>query len=421
MPDLLVHKPLEAPKGNVALSGSKSLSNRALVIRFLSGLGFRIDNLSVSEDTTLLQEALEQLKHKHSGIINVNHAGTDFRFLTALLSVTPGEWTLTGSSRMKERPVGELVKVLQQLGAEINYLEQDGYPPLKIRGCSITGGRVAIAGHVSSQFISALLMIAPCFEKGLQLEITTTLVSRPYVQMTVAMMKEFGADVSWQDRLITVKPGTYTFHKASYFIEGDWSSAGYWYSIAALSEKSGIVLKNLSKASLQADSIAEELYTAFGVASAWQQEANGSWLLALHKPGNIQAAHCSYNFSDCPDLAPTVACTCAGLGIEAQLEGLQTLKIKESDRVAALKQELGKLGCEVTATDHSLHIKRSPAAKPGGTIAIDTYHDHRMAMSFAPLCLVYNMLLIRDAGVVSKSYPAFWNDLERTGFIIQTP
>lgn len=421
MADLLIHQPLQPPKGVIALSGSKSLSNRALVIRFLSGLDFRIDNLSVSEDTILLQEALEQLKYKRSATIDVNHAGTDFRFLTALLSVTPGEWTLTGSSRMKERPVGELVKVLQQLGAEISYLEKDGYPPVQIKGKAISGGRVAIPGHVSSQFISALLMIAPCFEKGLQLEITTTLVSRPYVQMTVAMMKEFGTDISWQDQFISVKPGAYAFRHDAYFIEGDWSSAGYWYSVAALSENNEIVLKNLSQQSLQADSVAEALYAQFGVASAWRQEANGPWLLALHRPGKIQANAFYYNFSDCPDLAPTVACTCAGLGIDARLQGLQTLRIKESDRVLALKNELEKFGCEVTSTDQSLHLKQAFSQKQNEAVAIDTYHDHRMAMSVAPLCMAYSPLIIRDAGVVNKSYPGFWHDLAQTGFIIQTP
>lgn len=420
MADLLIHQPLQPPKGIIALSGSKSLSNRALVIRFLSGLNFTINNLSVSEDTVLLQKALEQLDSR-SAAIDVNHAGTDFRFLTAVLAATPGEWVLTGSPRMKERPVGELVNVLRQLGADIQYMGRDGFPPLKIKGKAISGGPVAIAGHVSSQFISALLLVAPYFEKGLQLEISTTLVSQPYVEMTVALMKEFGAEISWQGQLISVKPGSYRFKQDAYFIEGDWSSAGYWYGIAALSENSGIVLKNLSKQSLQADSVAEALYAKFGVSSAWRQEPGGSWLLALHKPGKIQPGTFSYNFRDCPDLAPTVACTCAALGTDAELEGLQTLKIKESDRVLALKQELEKLGCEPTTTDHSLHLKRTSSQNQNEAIAIDTYHDHRMAMSFAPLCLIYNKLLIRDAGVVDKSYPGFWQDLAQTGFIIETP
>lgn len=409
---------LDKPEGpvscRIALAGSKSISNRALVIRALSGLQFELQNLSDAEDTRLLEKALQQVQQGTDRYIDVNHAGTDFRFLTALLAITPGEWTLTGSARMKQRPIAELVNALRELGAEIDYLDAEGFPPLRIRGKKLRGGSVSIRGDVSSQYISALLLIAPALEQGLDLHIQTPLVSRPYMNMTIALMREFDMTVIEQDGTVYVKPGRYAYGKDSYLIEGDWSSASYWYSLAAIAPEADIVLDNLFRHSTQADSIAKTIYEDFGVSS---QEENNGQSLRLVKNDCASGGSFHFDFLNSPDIAQTLACTCAALKRKAELTGLQTLRIKETDRITALEKELGKLGAAVACTNDALSLKGF--GKPETTpVFIQTYHDHRMAMSFAALCLTDGSIVIEDKLVVEKSYPGFWDDLRKAGFRI---
>lgn len=414
--NICLHRPAGPIKADIAIKGSKSICNRVLIIRAISGLRFDILNMTDAEDTHLLQQALQQVRQHGNREIDVNHAGTDFRFLTALLAMTAGEWTLTGSTRMKQRPVGELVSVLRQLGAEITYTDEEGFPPLHITGKTLAGGKAEIRGSISSQFISALLLVAPYFEKGLQLTITTGMVSKPYIDMTIAVMQQFGISVTQQGNHINVKAGQYLYEAPAYTIEGDWSSASYWYSIAALSDQCEIRLRNLSSNSLQADSVVRTLYENFGV-TTMADYRTATHSLVLQKNTVSFRSIFQYDFIHCPDLAQTVACTCLGLGIPAKLTGLQTLRIKETDRIMALKQELEAFGAQVDTNDQSLHLAPLPGSS-SSVPCIRTYHDHRMAMSFAPLCLLHNGLCIEDAAVVQKSYPGFWKDLEAAGFTI---
>lgn len=397
---------------SIPLSGSKSISNRLLLLNEVLDLRLSFANLSSSEDTLLLQAALAKLSGRNTATIDVHHAGTDMRFLTALLATRPGEWLLTGSARMKQRPVAELVSALQELGAEISYAELSGFPPLRIHGKPLEGGAITIDSSVSSQFISALLLISPLFRKGLELRLKGDTVSRPYINMTLALLQACGVRVKQERQLISVLPGTtVSTHKLQPFtnVEADWSSASYWYSICALAESSGIELQGLHKSSLQADAVLADIYTQLGVSTTFKNDA----VCLASVTGPASAFH--YDFTNCPDIAQTIAVTCLGLGIEAQLSGLRTLKIKETDRITALKNELTKFGAIVHATDDTLFIK--PGAGPAmEKPLIHTYNDHRMAMSFAPLALVYGPLAIDDPLVVNKSYPAFWEDLKSVGF-----
>lgn len=411
---------LSAPKqpvtASIKLSGSKSISNRLLMLNSILNTALRIENLSDSEDTTLLAKALHTIKNKREAVIDVHHAGTDMRFLAALLTVKEGKWTLTGSERMKNRPVGELVSALKTLGADMTYLEQENYPPLFIQGKPLKGGRVTINSSVSSQFISALLLIAAQFEKGLHITLTGETVSRPYIDMTIALMKELGISVHTTGQRIEVLPcaqpsrGTVNFPD-SYTVEPDWSSASYWYSFCALSKQAEIELAGLKKESLQADAILPELYKDLGVKTTFTK--NGLLLTSVEPTSQ---AFC-YDFKNCPDIAQTLAVTCFGLNIPASLTGLSTLKIKETDRLAALKTELEKFGAQVAITDNSMNLLPGKVAlKSSKAPVIKTYNDHRMAMSFAPLVLVSGSLCINGAEVVAKSYPGFWEDLKSVGF-----
>lgn len=409
--NLKLHKPKAAIKGIIQLPGSKSISNRVLMIKALSGLSFDIKNISDSDDTKHLLKAFELIQNNNSPIIDIGHAGTDMRFLTAFLSIQDKSVELTGSERMQQRPIKELVDTLKNLGADISYKDKEGYPPLLIKGKKIVGGKVTINGDVSSQFISALLLVAPYFEKGLELVIEKNIVSKPYINMTIETMKEFGAKVEWHQNIIQVKPIPYTYTQTEYLVESDWSAASYFYSLIALSPiNASLTVKGLFQKSLQADSVCADIYKAFNVETEYLTNE-----IKITKTKLVVEDNFKYDFIDCPDIAQTVACTCLGLKIAFQLSGLQTLKVKETDRILALKNELTKFAGDVEVTLSSISKKTASTSTTDAKYYIATYNDHRMAMSFAPLSLVYDNIIIEDAEVVSKSYLQFWNDLKKVG------
>jgi len=410
---LQLSAPEHIKKATIQLAGSKSISNRLLILNEVLDLNLILENNSTSEDTLHLQRALKQLKNKKGGTIDIHHAGTDMRFLTALLATKEGEWILTGSERMKQRPIGELVNALRSLGAEISYLEKENFPPLKIKGKKLKGGQLEIDGSISSQFTSALLLISPTFEDGLALTLKNEIVSWPYILMTLDLLSQFGLKVSTVLNTINVSPTPKQETRNKKFsVESDWSAASYWYSIVALSKNVEITLTGLNKSSSQGDCVLPKIYEELGVSSQFTNKG-----LLLTQSSNVSSKF-EYDFTDCPDLAQTVAVTCFGLGIKAKLKGLKTLKIKETDRILALKTELEKFGANVEITSDSLTILETRNKKPETRNPINTYNDHRMAMSFAPLSLAYGPLNIQNPEVVSKSYPLFWEDLKSVGFSV---
>lgn len=406
---------ISPPEGNIdtiiELPGSKSISNRLLMIRAVSGLNIHFKNLSDAEDTILLAKALGQIKGKTSATININHAGTDMRFLTAHLAAKDGEWMITGSDRMKQRPISELVNALRELGADISYLEKDGFPPLKIKGKRLHGGHIEIDGSISSQFISSLMLVAPVLDQELEITLKGDVVSVPYIKMTGELLKLFGVFVSFNESKIIIKPAPFNMLNDQVLVESDWSAASYWFNLVALSPYAKMELKHLDAFSLQADSVLPELYKQLGVKT--ERIEKGIRLSG----GEKTVDEFEYDFTNCPDIAQTIAVTCFGLGIKANLTGLQTLKIKETDRIHALKTEFEKLGAKVEATENSLRIIPSEDLSLVDP-TIQTYNDHRMAMSFSPLALKYRSLKMENPDVVDKSYPAFWDDLQHAGFYI---
>jgi len=410
-----VSHPTQLLKETIHLTSSKSESNRVLIIQALCEDTFEIYNLAAAKDT----QTLQQLLAANSTTLDVGHAGTVMRFLTAYLSLQEKEHIITGSFRMKERPIKILVDSLRTLGAEINYLENEGFPPLKIKGLQMKGGTIEIDGSVSSQYISALLLIAPRLENGLTIQFKGEIISRPYINMTIMIMKSFGAQVDWNNNSITVKNGKY--NAKAFTVEADWSSASYWYGIAALSKEITLNLLGLKKESLQGDAALYKIYESFGVKTTW---IDGG--ICLTKTGSISTSF-NHNFEDCPDIAQTVAVTCAALNINAQLSGLKTLRIKETDRVFAIQMELNQLGYNVSVDGDDILIHSSSSSychpEPSRRIEnknlypIKTYDDHRMAMAFAPLALL-SPVQIEEENVVVKSYPNFWKDLQQVGFII---
>ncbi len=383
----------------IIISGSKSESNRLLILqRFFNDL--KLENLSDSDDTKHLQKALSS----NSKIIDIGHAGTAMRFLTVFFSVKEGsKIILTGSERMQNRPVKILVEALQSLGANIEYLEKPGFPPLKIKGKNITGEKVKIQGSVSSQYISALLLIAPFLQNGLEIELLGKITSVPYIKMTLALLREVGVSYSWNENIIKIEP-VKSIKPQTVVVESDWSSASYFYSLIALSEAGATIsLSSYKKGSLQGDSALIDIYKHFRVATKFDNDK----IILIKK--YIDPKPLSLNLIDYPDLAQTIAVTCFGLRIACDLTGLHTLKIKETDRLVALKTELEKLGAQVEITDKSLHLKQSDHINKN--IAIDTYNDHRMAMAFAPLALKVP-ITINNAEVVTKSFTSFWDVFE---------
>lgn len=392
--------------GEINIGGSKSESNRWLILQELYPEIHSINNLSDSQDTLLLNRALESDKT----LIDIHHAGTAMRFLTALYAFRGDKTiTITGSERMKQRPIEPLVTALNEAGANITYLEKEGFPPLEIKGTETEVKEINIKANISSQYISALMLIAPTLPHGLTINFTTPLTSKPYIEMTKAQLEQIGVRVKWLKNGIKVyklkKPS-----KKEVIVESDWSSASYWFSIAALSELCEITLKTYKKESLQGDTkIAKIFEENFGIRTYWENNT-----LKLRKDYSaIIKNRIELDLNETPDIAQTIAVTCAGLKIKAKLTGLHTLKIKETDRLVALHNELEKCGVKSIIDDDSIELVgfETTLSPP----VIETYNDHRMAMSFAPLGLL-NPIEINNPEVVEKSYPRFWKDLETVGF-----
>lgn len=395
-----------AKKSSVKITGSKSESNRLLLLQALYP-EFKLENVSNSDDSNLMTNALSS----KSEIVDIHHAGTAMRFLTAYFSIQEGrETVLTGSKRMKERPIKILVEALQELGAEISYEENEGFPPIRISGKKLIKNKVSLKANVSSQYISALLLIGSKLENGIELTLEGEITSVPYIKMTLSLLDEIGLNTSFEENVISVKPNTEQLKSKILTVESDWSSASYYFSIVALSDVgTEITLSSYKQNSLQGDSALVEIYKHFGVSTVYNKNT-----ITLKKEVS-SLEQLSLDLKDAPDIAQTIAVTCFALGIPCDLVGLHTLKIKETDRLVALKTEIEKLGGEVEITDKSLYLKASKDIN--SMVSIATYNDHRMAMAFAPLALKTS-LIVEDAMVVSKSYPTFYDDLESLGFEI---
>ena len=401
----------------IDLPASKSISNRALIINALSGNKQVPENLSDCDDTDVMISALRDMPYE----INIKAAGTAMRFTTALLSVTEGEHVITGTERMKHRPISVLVDALRSLGADIEYAGEEGFPPLHIKGKKLDGGYLDIPGNVSSQYISALLMAGPALKDGLRLHLTGDIISRPYIDLTVCMMKEFGAEVDWTDAAtIYVKPKNYKCRP--FFIENDWSASSYWYEMAALygvKEDCEIRLSGLMDGSRQGDSAIRYMFSMLGVKTTFDTREKLVPTTVRLKAHPCALPRFDFDFINQPDLAQTLVVSTCLMNIPFTFSGLQTLRIKETDRIDALKREMKKLGYIL---DDSVEGKLSwdgTRCEPDSKPAIDTYEDHRMAMAFAPACILYPGLRINNPEVVSKSYPHFWEDLRKAGFTVE--
>lgn len=396
----------------IKLPSSKSISNRVLVINALSGSAEVPQNLSDCDDTRVMVKALEE----DTPIVDILAAGTAMRFLTAYYAATPGSRkTLTGTERMQQRPIRILVDALRSLGAQVDYVKNEGYPPLSVKGLALEAGEVSLQGDVSSQYISALLMIAPMMKQGLHLKLEGAVVSRPYINLTLQLMADFGAKARWEgEHDIVVDPHPYVPH--AFTVESDWSAASYWYEMLALTpDKEAVVtLPGLYAHSYQGDSAVAGLFSQLGVSTEYDEANN---CVTLRKQGNV-VNRMEYDFVNQPDLAQTLVVTCAMLGVPFRFTGLQSLKIKETDRMAALIHELKKLGILLYEEQDSILGWEGERCEPEAEAAIDTYEDHRMAMAFAPACLTLGELRINHPQVVSKSYPHYWEDLTRAGFVI---
>ena len=401
----------------VNLPASKSISNRALIIHALSGGKNLPENLSDCDDTEVIIEALRSMPEE----INIKAAGTAMRFMTAYLSVTPGTHVLTGTDRMKHRPIKILVDALRTLGAQIEYVGEEGYPPLRITGSTLEGGLLEIPGNVSSQYISALLMIGPVLQKGLELQLTGEIISRPYIDLTLWMMGEFGAEAEWTaSDTINVKPKPYV--NREYFIENDWSGASYWYEMIALSNDrdAEFKLSGLTDGSKQGDSVARYIFSLLGVKTIFESKETGKTQTVTIKRNGRCVPRLEYDFVNSPDLAQTFVVTCAAKGIPFHFKGLSTLKIKETDRIEALKREMRKLGYVLEDRNDSELIWNGECCEPRLEDGIDTYDDHRMALAFAPYALKREAgLVINNPQVVTKSYPQYWSSLQEAGFEVK--
>lgn len=392
--------------GDIALPASKSITNRALILNALSGNGKMPHNCADCDDSNAMIAALRATDAER---IDIGAAGTTMRFLTAYYAMQEGrETTLDGSERMRQRPIGVLVEALRQCGAEIEYVGNAGYPPLRITGRRLTSpGILTLPGNVSSQYISAIMMISPMLDKRTEIRLTGEMTSIPYIDMTVSLMREYGAEIERQGNVIVVQPGEYS--PIDYAVESDWSGASYWYEIAALLPGSDITLQGLKEPSVQGDSRIAEIFTHFGVATT------GARRLEQTKPNPKPL---EIDMADCPDLAQTVVVTACMLDIHFDITGLRTLRIKETDRMEALRSQLYKLGYDITIVDDNRLAWHGERHTPVLSPAIDTFKDHRMAMAFAPAAIKYPGLVVRDIDVVSKSYPAFWQHLAQCGVIL---
>jgi 3-phosphoshikimate 1-carboxyvinyltransferase len=401
-----ISHPTKIVQAEIVLPSSKSESNRLLILQALSDGKIKIQNLSKANDTKLLREALAS----HEVEINVQDAGTSIRFLTAYFCATNQHKILTGTQRMKERPIGILVDALREIGFQINYLEKEGFVPLEIISQKnlITKKEVSIIGNISSQYISALLMIAPHLPNGLTMHFTTAISSKPYIELTLSLMKACGIEHKWNENTISILPQRYKACEQT--VSADWSAASYWYEIAALSKEANILLKELSFKSIQGDKVIAEFMKPFGVHS---EEKKEGVLISKEKP---KETHALVNFSNSPDLAQTFIVTAAAKNTSFAFTGLESLRIKETDRIQALQKELEKFNVALKENEKgafeiegNFQFSKDP---------IQTYHDHRMAMAFAPLALL-NEITINNPEVVEKSYPSFWDDLKKAGFVIR--
>ena len=415
---------LRAPKalhGTIRLPASKSISNRMLLLRVLSGGKIALHNISDCDDTRAMELGVRSeelgVRSDNTQTINVGAAGTAMRFLTAYFASTPCDVVITGSERMRHRPIGVLVEALRSLGADICYEGEEGFPPLHIKGRPLDGGTLRMAGSVSSQYVSALLMVAPTMRQRLTLTLEGDIISRPYINMTVSLMRRFGITVEEpDDKTFRVTPGEYS--GSDYTIENDWSAASYWYEMLALADEGEVVLEGLFEDSLQGDSCVRHLFEPLGVSTEFNERG-----AVLRKLGvrSEELGVRSEDLSHCPDLAQTMVATCCGMGVPFRFSGLQSLRIKETDRLLALRQELGKLGYDVREEEDG--VLESSLLTPNSSLltpnSIATYDDHRMAMCMAPLAMRHEGLVINDAQVVSKSYPTFWEDLKSVGYAIE--
>ena len=406
---LHIQKSSTKQSSKIAITGSKSEANRMLILQALYP-NINIENLSNSDDSQLMQKALASKEQ----VIDIHHAGTAMRFLTAYFSVQEDRETiLTGSKRMKERPIGILVDALNALGADISYVENEGFPPIKIKGQKLPKHKVTLKANVSSQYISALILIASTLKNGLELTLDGKITSVPYIKMTLSLLDQIGIKNSFDGNIITVMPKQEDIEPQTLVVESDWSSASYFYSIVALSDVgTQIELSAYKKDSIQGDSVLAEIYKQFGVETIYSDNK-----ITLEKSSIINnQSKINFDLSNAPDIAQTIAVTAFGLGLKCDLSGLHTLKIKETDRLVALQNEFTKLGADISVTKDSLSLEKSSVIN--NEISIETYKDHRMAMAFAPLAL-RTSILIKEADVVSKSYPDFWKDLTHIGFQIK--
>ena len=385
-------------KNSIDLPGSKSISNRVLIIQALANQSFEIKSISNADDTRVLQKALE-----HNDIItDVGPAGTAMRFLTALYASQPGEKVLTGSDRMKNRPIHILVDVLRSLGANITYLEKEGFPPLHIHGRRLMGGEITMNGNVSSQFITALMLIGPTLPQPLVINIEGDPLSRPYIIMTQTLMQRCGAQVEFKNNQIIVKPGRY--RSGNFVIERDWSAAAFWMSFAALANRTNLLLKDLQPESIQGDIAAIELFSKLGIKSTFE---DGGLRLSKQK---ISLEEDSWNFRNHPDLVQPAIFAFAGLQKAFTLHGLDNLRLKETDRIAAIENELQRMGVHPKIEGYSMSLTPQPLVSPESFF--ESYDDHRMVMSIAPISLLFDEIRIENPMVVAKSYPGFWKQVE---------
>jgi len=398
----------------IHLPSSKSISNRLLIIRALTHEYFGIENLSTANDTKLMNLLLNEISDidasNQINILDAQDAGTVFRFLTALLSSVPGNHLLTGSPRIQERPIGILVEALRKLGAEISYQNKTGFPPLLIEGRHLHSAEIEVESNISSQFITALLLISPRLEKGLVIHLKETPSSLPYIKMTIELMRYFGIKIQFEDSVIVVSPGSYKAKNIE--VEADWSAAAFWYQAVAFSENGKIKLKGLHKSNIQGDAILAEIFESMGVETIESEDG-----ILIQKKGRIQK-NLSLDFTNCPDIAIPVIAACAGLEIIGNFKGLESLKIKESDRVQALETELAKLGFDFREVDeHEWVLLNSCKIEASdfdfSDIVIETYHDHRIAMGFAAFAILGKGIQIKDPDVVVKSYPDFWEEFSK--------
>jgi len=392
----------------VQLPASKSISNRVLILHALSYSPYEIENLSTCDDTQVMIHALDS----GGTHFDIKAAGTAMRFLTAFLAKIVGEWTITGTERMKQRPIQLLVEALNALGARIEYVEQAGFPPLRIFGSALQGGEISLNGGVSSQYISALLMVAPLMEKGLKLHLEGTIISKPYINLTLQLMKQFGVTSLWEGQTIEIVPQTY--HPIPFKVESDWSAASYWYACALFAPTAEIALFGLFKDSLQGDAHLVELFAQLGVDTTFTPQG------VTLKRGEKRCTSLNYNFVNEPDMAQTFVVACLFSNTPFRFTGLQSLRIKETDRIAALQNELRKLGYVLYDSEDSILEWTGERCDAEENPIIDTYEDHRMAMAFAPIALTsFGSITIADPAVVSKSYPTYWEDLKQAGFSLE--